>query len=44
MTINSINQLNITDNSEVSGYVVNLSPRGFLLISADTDIEPIIAY
>ncbi|UCE07180.1 MAG: C10 family peptidase, partial [bacterium] len=31
-------------NQQVLGYIVNVRPKGFLVISSDTNMEPIIAY
>ncbi len=33
-----------SENGEKLGYIAHLSPRGYIAISADTDIRPVIAY
>lgn len=32
------------ESGNILAYVLNLSPEGFIIVSADTDIKPIIAY
>ena len=42
--IYKIEALTDPNKNEVLAYIVNVEPKGFLIISADTDVEPIIAY
>ena len=42
-TVAAIEPLN-SGNGELVGYVASLSPSGYIALSADTDIRPIIAY
>ena len=39
-----IEALTYPNNNEVLAYIVNIEPKGFMIISTDTNIEPIIAY
>jgi len=32
------------DTGEVLAYILNLKPKGFIAISTDTDIRPVVAY
>ena len=34
----------VSENGKVLAYVLDLEPNGFIVISSDTDIKPIIAY
>lgn len=34
----------IEDKGEVNGYIINLLPQGFIIISGDDDLQPVIAY
>jgi len=43
-TINRIEELNDPIDSATVAYIVNIEPKGFLVISPDTDLEPIVAY
>jgi len=42
----SIAEINpfLSDNGDVLGYIADLSPTGYIALSADTDIRPVIAY
>ncbi|MBN2355175.1 C10 family peptidase, partial [candidate division KSB1 bacterium] len=42
--ISSIDALRDPQTSQTLGYIVKISPKGFIVTSSDTDIEPIIAY
>ena len=42
--IGKIEQLKSDDQKTVLAYIVNLNPKGFVVISVDTDIYPVIAY
>ena len=42
--IEKIEQLKADDRETTLAYIVNLKPKGFVVISTDTDIYPVIAY
>ena len=44
LTIDSINELTSGESDEILAYVINVKPKGFMVVSSDTDIDPIIAY
>ncbi len=41
---NSVDGITTDSESKDLGYVVSLAPTGFLILSSDTDMEPVIAY
>jgi predicted outer membrane repeat protein len=43
-TIEIIKDLSNPETKEVLAYIINIEPKGFMVVSSDTDIEPIIAY
>jgi len=43
-TISDITELKDGTSGEVLAYVLTLDPKGFVVISSDTDIAPVIAY
>ena len=44
MSIPDIIELKDTQTEETLAYVLGLKPKGFIVLSPDTDITPIIAY
>jgi hypothetical protein len=36
--------MDLDNNDEILAYVANVHPRGFLLLSSDTNLEPVVAY
>ena len=42
--IQTVRLLEDTDTGEALAYILDLQPKGFVAISSDTDIRPIIAY
>ena len=43
-SIQTVRLLEDTDTGEVLSYILDLKPKGFVAISTDTDIRPVIAY
>ncbi len=43
-SISEINYLRNDNRPRIIAYVVNLSPRGYIVISPDTDVKPVIGY
>jgi hypothetical protein len=39
-----INTLESSEKQKALGYVIDISPMGFIIVSSDTNIQPIIAY
>ncbi len=44
ITIKDVKILSPPDGFDTLGYIVNLSPQGFIVISTDTRLPPVIAY
>lgn len=44
VTIGDLNPLKDAESQNVLGYVVALEPRGFVVVSGETNLTPIIAY
>ena len=44
LKIDSIGGISPAGKHKDLGYIVNLTPKGFLILSPDTDMEPVIAY
>lgn len=42
--LDRIDVINSPQTQEILAYVVNLTPKGFVIISTDTDLKPIISY
>ena len=43
-SIQTVRLLEDTDTGETLAYILDLEPKGFVAISSDTDIRPVIAY
>ncbi len=43
-SINRIEELKDPNTNELLAFIVNVNPKGFLIVSPDTNMEPIIAY
>ncbi len=42
--VGEVTQLKNDETGDVTGYVFNLSPKGYIVVSGDSSIAPIIAY
>ena len=42
--ITGIRELTTEENNNTIAYILDLAPKGFIIIAADTDIRPVIAY